>query len=329
MDAEPKFTSETDIITALNWYSINKGADESKMWFEEWIVRNALPIPTTAGFYVGNIGFLCRVIQRGIPSTPELELRIRRRYDEWVEHVSQRKAVKVEKELQVQKLPKLLTTPVAVVHEISIFEDALMANYWATDKTYIQLSKYTIPATMPVGQRKLVIVAIKREIDYLDKVHLLDAEYKKCYPSLTHVKTLLKWLNSIIEVKAVHSKPKTQVPATKQVKDIAVRTDPEYPGTVAIRPERVIGCKYALMYNHKYRKLMYFESAEGFYAKGASFHGVSQAKSKTLRKPEKQLQGLDKMSKVQCLAFLDSVSGVYSEPSPRMSENVSIIQAWK
>jgi len=330
VEAEPKFDNESQLAPALNWYSTNRTYVESKMWFEAYLLKNGIALPK-GSFCVGNTGYLCRMIERGFPVTPTIQQKIDEKLEAWNNFVPAKRSP-VEK--PKDETPKVVVKPEfsdMVIDELTNFDSALDANFWAEDKTISNFQKYRMSTQIGAGDAKIVLTRIHEAVADLERVAKLDKEYRDCYPSSAHIKRLLSWLNAILETRKAmvisNIKPKKDIPAIKQVHEMKYMK--EVDGIKGMHPEKVVGCNAVLLYNTKIRRIMYYESKSAFFAKGATFFEIDNHYCRTLRKPETQLKEMMELTKPQCRAYVNSLSGVNGIIQDRMNENVVILRVWK
>lgn len=330
-EIEPKLNNESQLAPTLNWYSTNYTYAEAKMWFEAYLIKRGLSVPKN-GFCVGNVGYLCRMIDKGFTDSQTIQQKINERYEEWKNYIPPKRSA-VEK-VDTTTIPKVVVKPLysdVVLEDLTNFDSALDANYWAEDKTISNFQKFHFSPKLGLGDGKQIEQRIKEAKKELESVSTLEKEYRDCYPSTAHIKRLLSWLNAILETRRAlvvsNIKPKKDVPPVKQVCEMKYLK--EILGIKGLHPEKVIGCNAVLLYNTKYRRIMYYESRTSFFAKGMTFFEIHNHFCRTLRKPETQLKELMELSKPQCRAYINNLSGVNGIINDRMNENVIILRTWK
>ena len=102
---------------------------------------------------------------------------------------------------------------------------------------------------------------------------------------------------------------------------------------VSINPTEIIGASSIWIYNTKYRKLGVYVSApnQTFSVKGTTILNINEelSVSKTLRKPEVQLNEFAKATKVTLRKFLENINGKAASLNGRLNEDTIILKAFK
>ena len=99
---------------------------------------------------------------------------------------------------------------------------------------------------------------------------------------------------------------------------------------VSVSPQQIIGASTLWVYNTKYKKVgVYFsDSPTGFGVKGTTLTGfdVDKSKSKTLRKPETQLQEFFSSGKVALRKYLDTIKTTESLLTGRLNSDTILLK---
>lgn len=103
---------------------------------------------------------------------------------------------------------------------------------------------------------------------------------------------------------------------------------------VSVDPAQIIGSKGMLVYNTKTRKIgvYYAKDDEGLQIRGTTIHNYDEEKSthKTLRNPEKQIEGFRDKTVKRCEIILrDYIKAVAKVMNGRLNENTIIMKTWK
>lgn len=103
---------------------------------------------------------------------------------------------------------------------------------------------------------------------------------------------------------------------------------------VSVDPAQIIGSKGALVYNTKTRKIgvYYAKDSEGLQIRGTTIYSYDEEKSthKTLRNPEKQIEGFRDKTVKRCEIILrDYIKAVAKTMNGRLNEHTIIMKTWK
>lgn len=135
---------------------------------------------------------------------------------------------------------------------------------------------------------------------------------------------------SLVTPKRV-SKPrvKKKTPAVRQIRDLKYLKESSEYKVVSINPEKVVGANNVLVFNTKYRKLIWYFSTGGFEVSGTSLKGANSSTQKTLRKPEEQLQAFLKTdAKTKLTKAFAAIKSSESQASGRLNDNCIIMKAF-
>lgn len=103
---------------------------------------------------------------------------------------------------------------------------------------------------------------------------------------------------------------------------------------VSVDPAQIIGSKGVLVYNTKTRKIgiYYAKDDEGLQIRGTTIYSYDEEKSthKTLRNPEKQIEGFRDKTMKRCEIILrDYIKAVAKTMNGRLNESTIIMKTWK
>lgn len=318
---------DTLISRSLNWYAANRELKDSQEYFIKYCEKNNLSIRKDVPHdLIKNIGFLCRMLHRGLLETPKIVDRIKQRYDEvkdW-EPTKQQKQVSDVVPVEKKALRILHSDQfISLITDVDeLFESIL------NEKLNEKKIDLTTMTTKDLRLTTTYLESIRKEYQSIDS---LDEEYKACYPGkriinrlLTFIDDIIKRIEDIIKAsKITTSKPQ---PASKQV--ASMKCLKEYDNIKGLHLEKIVGARAMLLFNVKYRKIMYIEAKSTFTCKGASFFEVDKWICKTSRKPEQQVKDWVLLTKPQLKAALTAVSGVNSTPQIRMNEDTILLKVF-
>lgn len=103
---------------------------------------------------------------------------------------------------------------------------------------------------------------------------------------------------------------------------------------VSVDPAQIIGSKGVLIYNTNTRKIgvYYAKNSEGMQIRGTTIYDYDEEKSthKTLRNPEKQIEGFRDKTMKRCEIILrDYIKAVAKSMNGRLNEHTIIMKTWK
>ena len=164
--------------------------------------------------------------------------------------------------------------------------------------------------------------------------HIKKADMKKTIAFITNIidsANKFKQNEKIIRVRKPRKlKVKSADQLTKSVK--YCRSFSEL-NLVSINPSEIIGVTSIWIYNTKYRKLGVYVSTpyQTLSVKGTTIININEelSVSKTLRKPEVQLNEFAKATKVTLRKFLDNINGKAASLNGRLNEDTIILKAFK
>jgi hypothetical protein len=304
-------------MTALNWYSLNKTRDDSASWF----IKRFPDVSKEAIHVISNMGYVVRMIDRGMPTDSALNARIEKRYNEALRYTKNIPKV-VEKE-----------KPVDVVCGISVNRDEMLDNIigdinCAMDDI-ITTGKADVPKIIDVlktSQRKQIIEFCKKALKSIENEMTQD----ECGYSIREGNALIKMLTTMLGGLDASS------PAKKARKAKAYTPEKLMKGFTAkfeegIKPVKLIGAKAALVYDTERRLLSLFEGAgdSGLSVKTTSITGYAATSvRKTLRKPDEVLPTLKGLTYRNTMLLLKAIRATEQSVIPRLTANHTILAIW-
>lgn len=324
---EPKFDSKStmsNITRALGWYSSEMDAETSKKFFLAANPNVSLSKEIPAYEY-GNVGFLIRMIDRGLDSNL-VQAHIDRKM-EYLKTVSPKyEARKLLEKTEAKPVPTIKARD-------SILDDAMEQIDLFVDSV---LEKKTKIFNMDLTKYKSSQVSILRK--YMQKyVDEFTGASKQEYFGITasQEKAIIQGIQKVLSVATAVSvkvrKPRKakMVPATKLVEKLDLLN--VFESFKAIPTEKIIGADIALMYNTKKRRVLYVVANNGgFSVKGKSLlnFNVDGTMFKTLRKPVEQLNEFVSQAKVTCRKNIDAIKAVDQEFTGRLGSEFILLKVW-
>jgi hypothetical protein len=269
------------------------------------------------------------MIHRGLVPVPKLTNRIEKRYEElknWAPSRTQKhspvvpEAVEKKSYIVVQS-DLFLQTLTDIDHDLECLNRGDEAD------VKIKLTNIT-PKDL-----KLIITYLKTVKKEYEGIDSLDPEYKACYPGKRITNRVLTFIDEqITKIEDFNKASKLPTfskpqPASKQVAGMKCMKD--WNEFKSIPLEKIVGAKAILLFNTKYRKIMYLEAKTTFQCKGAAFYEVEKWTCRTARKPESQLKDWMAMTKPQLKAAIDSIAGANSAPQVRIGDDTLFLREWR
>ncbi len=346
------------ILRAYNWYSEYSSPKDEKSWFKEYVRVNlkadetvlakldALPLPTFAW-----VGRSCRMLMLSAPFCPKSESRILERItgvlqmasavrltSESVDTVSVQDRVReksreiignllVALETQIRSIDKKGKSPSTFSMKSWLESQSIKAAYcepiirWIADnemEDYRILCDKNPPADFVEAYSHLT----KKQIAAILSLYQEVIADTKAYAGQVKASAPVR--------KARKRKPKSpikQVAKLKYTKEFIL----ESKTYKSVASTNLCGAQYALVYNTKLRKLLYFvaDSAAGFTVKGSTLLGWNADESKVyrLRKPEVALPILTKsgVGIREVKALLKSLTTKPTTPKGRINKDCAIL----
>lgn len=342
--SEPKYEkleSQTEIATALNWYSSNKDRKTAMKYLADFVKKNKIKgrLDTSRNFTT--TGFLCRIISNGTKLS-----------DDIINHVNSevRKLYSLEEstETVVEKLVPTVSIQDRVAEKVS----EIIGELEGSIDDYILSEFKKEPSPYGIMHDKAKAMHAAKIIEWFKKVRLEydevlntdDPLLKEGYSnfSKTELKKLVAYCDTIItdsmkiadESKAGRKprKKKTKSPEQLVSKLQYLKSSDEYK-LESQDPKHIIGATSLWVFNVKNRKLGVYHAldSQGFGVKGTSLTNFSEMKSiqKTLRKPEDVLPDVKKGSKVYLRNAMSLIKSKESGLTGRINSDTILIMIIK
>lgn len=347
---EPTWDNDAiSVARALSWYANQSSPKESKKFTLDYLKANKFDksvlekISSISDDSFLNLGFVCRIIQRGGPLTNREEW-INKRIDTLIKRVDEPVAAS-----QFAKKEETLTIQDRIFEQCSIYIAEIdgFVDQWIKNKSPVEFSTYDwLIANMVKGMHAKQIAD-----HYKPMLEELQSAYNKTDEQLvegyslfkrTDLKKFIDFINSIIgdceklinNVK-VSKKPrkKKAVPLSKKVSKVNYKKEDNEYKLASIDPVNIIGAQQLWVFNAKTKKLGIYTSidASGFSVKGSTLEGFDQSLSvqKTLRKPLDTLSLVSKAKKSDLKKIMSSINGKEFTLNGRINSDTILIKAIK
>jgi hypothetical protein len=340
--------SKIDIALALNWYSQNKGKEDSHKYLAHYCKVNGINATAEQiSAQPSTLGFICRMISRDAV----LDVTSRR----WV---ATRLAVMTSLIVRDALFgePKdmtMATTPVKVVtiqDRLKQKSSKCIGELEGAVDSYILSDFKKIPNTLDIMRNQeikgahgpAIVNFFKR---YRDEFRVAltekDEQINEAYSNFTLVqmKKMEALYDQIIsdalkvmgESQAARE-PRAKKPKSpeKQIKKLKYCREHPALEVKSIPPIRMIGAEGVFVYNHKTRMLSHYvaDDADGLGVKGSSFVQYSKTNSRTkkLRKPEEVIPQILSGGKVYLKNLMEKLTTKDAKVSGRLNDDVLLLR---
>jgi hypothetical protein len=285
---EPVFNPLTSdrigLIKGLNFYSSNYDYAESKKWALDWVKKNKpnmLSIPSgLKDSDFTNLGFLCRMMERGFSFSKEEMEKIERSFQDLSKLKPKKRAESAVQVKQKTALPNVKPNPcLQSLNEVidSAIEGKEPPPLSLNDK------KDDVKKMVEYCDRTIAEMTESEEYYSPDTIRVLRPLLRKCREQGMNM------LKALEQNKTVTIAPKKINPIA-MVKGVRFKKEEKALGIKSVPVTSVIGARKMYAYDTQTRKLRLYvsNSAQGFMFSGTTLKNYDPEKSvcKTIRKPE-------------------------------------------
>ena len=334
------------LTTALNWYSSFSDAKEAKKYVIHYL-KIQKKTKTEIGKFeklhektFGNLGFMCRIFERGGPITKEqIDDRLTKIKEEIPKTTKKTKTVETPK-INIQD--RILEKSREYMGEIEgMIDDCVHLKI----KDKIDAFGFMQQNQVKPPHARYIIEVVNRKLDEINEVILgKDKQLVEGYSNFnkTELKKFSSLLSSIIDDanRIVHNSKITRKPRTKKNKPIEKiistlqykKADNEYK-IASVDPTGIIGASQLWVFNTKTRKLGCYNAIDesGFNIKGTTLTNFSEKNSiqKIVRKPEEILPNVLKASKVASKKILPGLTTSEQTLTGRLNSDTILLKIIK
>jgi hypothetical protein len=336
------------IPRALSWYANQMSPKDSKKFTLDYLKSKKVnkeiieKVASADDERFNNLGFVCRIIQRGAEIDRDEWINIR--IKEIISSVDQPVAVS-----QFAKKDDTVTIQDRIYDQCSLFIDEI-ENYvdqFIKTKKSVEFSAYdwmigklvkAVHAKQIAEHFKPMKEELQEAINKTDE-QLVEGyslfkkmELKKFYEFISGI---IDDCGKIVNNSKVSKKPrkKKAIPLEKKVAKVKYKKDDIEFQLVSINPAEIIGARQLWVFNVKTKKLGLYISTDdsGFSVKGSSVEGFDENLSiqKTLRKPLEILSQLSKAKKVELRKLMGTIKGKDFALNGRLNGDTILIKALK
>lgn len=340
---EPKFIADeiTDenynsvIAPLLLWYGQYAGIESEKKrtathkaWIKEWALQNGFKkkefsIPTQG---ISTVASVARLALKEFPIKDDHVDFIKNKISEWkptknatgFDRVAHGKKLAAQRKLkEEQEFTQLYT---AFDHAI----DCVLEG---------QSPEYSVTLITPKQEKELTayysrcLEEIRQSEDYKGRKRLFNklvAIHEKILEDIKHQAQKTRMLK-----KANRAKAKTKKPAISQVKKLQYMSVHSDYNMASVDPEKLVGAGTVYVFDTKKRFLKKFvsNSVDGIQVSGTTLKNCNGTQ-KTIRKPNEQLLGFDKLPITKAAKVYDGIRAVDKETTGRMNKDVILLRVF-
>lgn len=340
---DPK--TELPITRALSWYANQMTEKESKKFTLEYIKTKKYSkeiidaISSSSDSLFKNLGFVCRIIQRGaeLDKSDWIDYRIKEIIDFKIEDVVDSKitpSTKQDRSIQ----DRVFDQATLYINDIEGHVD----NYIKTKKIDFKCYDWLVANSIKPIYLKQIQDHYKPLVEELTiTINKEDEQLVESYSDWTkkELNAYLNFIDSIIKdcenfgsnVKTVRKvRKKKVVTLDKKVAKLQYKKEDNEYKLASISPMEIIGALELWVFNTKYKKLGHYKSIDdsGFSVKGTSLLDYNEQLSiqKTLRKPLDVLTDFKKAKKPELKKFMANIKCKESPLNGRINSDTILLK---
>jgi hypothetical protein len=265
--------SQTALIGFINWYNYNATHDQLKQYTIDYF-REALPevvstleeVPKT--LIPKTLGTLCRMLSRGYPISNYILGKIDTLLKDLLTSTYEKELLKPV----VDKKPaKIIDKAGEVIADIDGYIDNCITTHTFPKKDWNKTS------TASILTKKEKLEVAEYYVSLLDQLKNCEDEYDMTKPIFDKYVVTVQ---NIVEAFTIVTPRKVRAPKPinldKVVSKVKYLKEYDALGLKSINPKDIIGSKYALLYDTKYKKLQLLIAEDRFTIRGSTVYGVNK-----------------------------------------------------
>ena len=346
---EPSWGEKTiGLVRSLSWYSNQCSPKDSKKFTIDYAKQNKYnskiieKLSEVSDEYFLNLGFVCRIIQRG--ANIDKKQWIDQRINSLLE-----KAENPQEISQFAKKEEKVTVQDRIKDQSSVFISEIdgYIDQWIKTKKQVDFNPYDWMNVNAVKapQAKCIMEYYSGFVDELKQAYnKTDNDLVEGYSNfkrtelkgfITFIDMIISDCEKIINNSKISKKPrkKKAIPLAKKVSKIKYKKEDLEYKLVSISPVDIIGCKYLMVFNTKTKKLgiYYSKDDSGLSVKGSSIEDYDEIISgqKTLRKPTETLELALKCKKTEIKKVLTGINGKQFQLNGRINSDTILLKVVK
>ena len=342
---EPKFTTEiteSELGSALSWYSINKNSKDSLKYATDYFKKVLkLDVSPIIKGKPAQFGFVCRIVANGGILSAERSDWFKKQVDQIKEELA-----KVQTDEIIDKVKKPnIQDRIREKADVCIGELEGQIDDLITSDFTANTSPYGIFHTLNIKdvQTKYILDWAKnKRLEYDYVLHTDETDIKEGYSnfSKTQLKKMIGFFDQVILDCGKVTSTVTKKPRKRKVKSPAQLVSKlnfckEFKELklTSIDPESIVGTNQLWVYNTKNRKLGVYHAndASGLSVKGSTITNFAETRSiqKTLRKPDLILKEVLTGGKVALRSVIGNIRAVESNLTGRINSDTILVRVVK
>ena len=307
---EPTFTEtprRVELVRALNWYNACATDPEvNRSWVKQFMLEcgasneDVKSVLSKSRNIIPTFVFLARMASRKQPLPASLYDRALAYFKEFGEKESQDDLETDEKPVERTTTNKATRKIGDLVNDIEeIIAGIMQTGQTPTRRVYDVLRDGNCNAAMARDLKRAFAFQTAEYTELASKKcdPDLDEAYSHLYiVTRKRLAAFMEQLNADLDsfVQVAKATRKTRKPkpvkADKLVRHLKYKVQDDEFKIASFSPEKLIGASYVVLFNTKYRKIVWYQGAEGgLSVKGTSLQNIGSSGQKTLRKPAEQL----------------------------------------
>ena len=265
--------SQTEFINSLNWYNYSSSHDEIKTYTLDYfaevmpeVISTLKEIPKT--LFPTTLGALVRMLDRNYPPSNYILGKIDTLLKDLLTSTYEKELLKP---LVDKKPAKIIDKAGEVIADIDGYIDNCITTHTFPKKDWNKTS------TASILTKKEKLEVAEYYVSLLDQLKNCEDEYDMTKPIfdkyVATVQNIVEAFTIVIPRKVRAPKPINLDKVVNKVKYLK-----EYPvyGLKSIDPKDIIGAKYVLLYDVKYRKLQLIIAEDTLTIRGSTIYGVNK-----------------------------------------------------
>lgn len=339
---------EQSIVKALNWYNYHSDSSDSKKYTIQYLKEikesketiDAIERASEDLFL--NLGFVCRIKQRGGPLTEK--------NNEWINSMIHSIKNKTQK---TQKTKTIETKPVSIQERIqekskeiigeieSVIDDCFLVRDFTAIDPYEIMQSLSVKG---VHANHIISFFSKREKEYEEVIKSKDAQIIEGYSNfskkelkeyLAYIKKIISDAEKVSQVTKLTRAPrkKKSKPVDKIIAKLQFKKEDSDFKIASVNPSDIVGCSQLWVFNTKTRNLGVYNAIDssGLSVKGTTILNFNEQTSiqKKVRKPDTILPNLLKAGKIALKKVLPDINSVEQKLTGRINSDTILLRVNK
>jgi len=333
---EPEVSDTTDenyrikLMHHLNWYGTIQLKDR-RPWFDAWADQNGYPksdVKSIPSEYLSTASSVARLISRGFPFREDNLAWLINTTTKLIEDF--RKPQEIKKDVLTQKQ----IDDEAKLSELFSEYDSIVDKCIESGRK--QKVQVTCEHTFSKAELSCVIHNYKSSISEFKSIDFADTENGYYWTPAFTAKMIALHEDIIAHATSLMPVVKPRKPRRKKVwssdklvKNLNYKVEDKKLGIKSIPPESIINCNVLYLFNTKTRKIIRYNSTEGFSVKGSTLQNFDETSSqKTIRKPKEFLKTFMPATKTQSRKQFSNINAVESKLTGRINKECVILKLY-